>query len=627
MGAIGLMRARKTITFILVVLVLVGVSIVVAYSAFLKGLFHAATTIQESGRAVVLAGNRHVTVEFDTEFPTAPIVVISGNTPTNVMAFATEVSAKTMRIQLSERTESRIAFYWDARWTRQEWSHFDDTERAPTREFYVRQDDQEYAARVTGTSLQRPTEIFVSGPTTTLDSELSDRLIVAANEVYRSEVECGWVDKLRLKIKLRARDCPPRRLYERLPITDLPDSENWAQTLTAGGVLLIDKTYNPADVSLDVAASKLADLWRQTQAADLMQHNNQVLDFIQSTTAAGITDSNNGLTVIRFDTHSDLRAYASPLGYTPQEHIGDFLDTLIGDGFVSEVYWVMPDWTRHRVYADDFHNADTSRFSDSPYSNVHYVQGPSTLEIYVARNTGELHFMSPPEHLLPEEVKRVNFHKVLLDELPDFSDRENIYLEMDADYWSNVGYHTHAGAGHDPTSTELAGSMIRVFDTLLSLGVKPRIASMCLSPAFTANEDRAAMARVFIDALDQSGLDDQLIGYHHVEAYGHVGEASNVLRTSSLSKLLLQLYRLDASTMASDERINIGDRDSETDNATNLIVQALGVTDKRAHELLMHLDRLDGQLDGALDLADIEYYSAFEGPPTMLKERATVVGE
>jgi|GEM_PF-6869673 len=593
-----------------------ALSYVVLEPSLLAGLVRAGASTQQGGHARVAVGDRHVDVQFKEPFPTAPIVQLTARTATRSTAIVRNVSARRFRIELSGRADADIDFAWSASWERQRWSEFDDGEAPPVdlAEFHF--DDHAIRVDTTGKSLYLPTEFWIDAdqlPDGALDvDDLKRALLDAARTAHNAELDCSLVESIRAKLRLRARACPPRPIYDELPSWSAANPDDWRVEEHSDGLRIVRGDHAVSASDDDAIRNSLAQLMSSAYAFDVMPHNNQVIDFLDALIEDGRLSEAQALTIIHFDSHSDLNAYRDPRTFRPREHIGDFLNTLIDRGLVKDIYWVMPDWTDEPPFRSLFADTTVEPLQGNLYAARHYDRGPRQLDLFVDTSTGQTYVEAAPMHVDPSLLRQVRFFKLRLDELPDFSSVDDVYLELDADYFSNTGYHTAAFGSDNPSRDDLRSLLHRVVGKLTDVGVVPMLGSICLSPRYTARDDLPYLQRMFIEAANVAGLNDYLVGYRHLTISGSSEFAHNVRRTDPLANLALDLALLDATAFLADQKIWIADGGDEFTEALSLVQARLGVNRRTAESTLIRMDRFDGRLDGSLDLVDFEYYLATE---------------
>jgi hypothetical protein len=189
--------------------------------------------------------------------------------------------------------------------------------------------------------------------------------------------------------------------------------------------------------------------------------------------------------VIHFDSHSDLNTVFKA-GNAPT--IANYLNQAVLDGTVSEIYWVLPEYARAGTpQSDSFWPApDSFNFGGGPFLGTD--QRDYTMFVYEEGTS----FVRLPKTPLAE----VKVHKVYADELPDFSAEErSLYLDVDADYFSNTGY--GSVAGYNPTEEELAFGLAGFDRALATKHIRPQVFTLSASPFYTACEDIDPILRYF----------------------------------------------------------------------------------------------------------------------------------
>jgi hypothetical protein len=434
------------------------------------------------------------------------------------------------------------------------------------------------------------------------DDAVADAALAAARTSFDDTFTCSWLEQLRFRLYARAAACPQ---WSTPPSGSQPrwrEHDEWSLARTGRGLEIVLANDPPA-ATVDRAAvvSAWSDLLRESVSVDLARHNNQVLDFVDELGREGSVDPSQRLTIIHLDTHSDLHTYPDPAVATDREDISDFMNRLAKDGRLVEVYWVLPDWTRDPAYRAKYWEQP---LPDGPVS---YVEGPRVLEIFPDRAERLLYFGAPAGSA---ETPGVRFHKVLLSELPSFEGRSDVYLEIDGDYFSNTGFDTALHAHANPTRNEMLADFARVAEALHARGVRPLIASWCLSPVYTAREDELDQERFVLDVLRTGAKVDYLLGYRHLEESGARLQARTLRRDTALGRLLLELRESELRRPDGDRNIDLAS--AELADALEVTSRALGLDDLGSRALLRRLDRFDGRLDGTIDLVDVEFYAAID---------------
>lgn len=259
------------------------------------------------------------------------------------------------------------------------------------------------------------------------------------------------------------------------------------------------------------------------QSFDIVSHHNQTLDVVNKLKKQG--KFTPGMTLIHFDTHSDLylQQDCSREDYL-RATIANYVNYLIADGSVSEVYWVLPDWTTGNGNGPSFWATEPLKtVLDGPpikgtNSNPAYILGPSQdLTVYVDTSKKKMFFSQPPDYQSnPDKYKTVAIHKRLTRELPSFTGQSNLLLDIDADYFSNRGHDTAGGGGFNPSDSELSWSLNNFAYGLIKKGINPEIAVVARSPDYCGQEDIAPITKYLSQLFSQPEyIADTIDAYTH----------------------------------------------------------------------------------------------------------------
>jgi hypothetical protein len=567
------------------------------------------------GFVVVEPGDRYAQVEFPAPFPSAPIVTLTPENVAGATSFApVRIDRYGFRLELAEPAATTLSFSWTAAWN-VGFEVEDAVESGLPQRLTAAMGSTAFEARVEAYRGEQPAVLWVSNASlaelSAADDDVAAAAVAAARRMFDDTFTCSWLDELRWLMYARVAPCPAWGSAAERSARQWDDRGEWS-TLRTGRGLEIALGDEPAvqPVAIETVAATWAELLRGSVAVDLMQHNNQVLDFVDALTDDQVLDSTARLTIIHFDTHSDLHAYPDPTVNTDREDISDFMNRLATDGRIAEVYWVLPEWTRNAEYREHYWELG---LPDEPAS---YVEGPQVLDIHADRTQRLLYFGAAPA--AASNIASVRFHKVLLDELPDFTGRSDVYLEIDGDYFSNSGFDTVLQGHTNPTRNDMLVNFATVAEALKTRGVRPLIASWCLSPSYTALEDELDQERFFLEVLRAAPQDDYLLGYRHLEATGAPPRARTLRRNTPIGHVLLDLRTQELTQPDGDRRIELaGD---ELEAALQLTARRLGVDAGRSRILLQRLDRFDGRLDGAVDLVDVEYYAAIDDADRLVRD-------
>jgi hypothetical protein len=557
--------------------------------------------------AYIKIGDRIADVQFTESFPSPPIVNVTAQSMLGSLSFAVvQTDARGFRLELSEPAPREIEFAWDATWDI--WAEVDDMEDRglPGTLTASTADGKSFEPHVEAYQDDRPTALLI--PADQLkdlgadDEDIADAALEAARRSFNDTFSCSWLDKLRRHLHARALECPAWGQAARHDKWASIDLKLWSVDRVPRGLEIVLKNGVKTPVQWEDTVKQWAELMRGSEANDLFPHNNQVLDFLDALIADRKLAAGEKLTIIHFDTHSDLWVYPDPSAYALNQDLSDFLDTVVLKGIATEIYWVLPDWTREDRYAKTFWA------EKMPNEAGPYAEGPQTLKIFVDRNADALYFGSPPR--TAPDLPMVRYHKVLLSELPDFTGRDNIYLEIDGDYFSNTGFDTNLQGRTNPDRGQMVATFATAATTLARLGVKPRFTSWSSSPNYTAPEDELDQEFFFLSVLDRLQAKDYLSGYAHSRSDGNFPRAHNVRRQSALELFLLELELQDFVQSNGDREIDLDSEGSELGFAQQLAARRLGLAADQVPILLRRLDRFDGLTDGRIKFRDLEYFSA-----------------
>lgn len=241
-------------------------------------------------------------------------------------------------------------------------------------------------------------------------------------------------------------------------------------------------------------------------------NHNQELDIWDRAKREGLLKP--GGILIHFDTHSDLSA-ALP----SRETIGDYVNSALIDGTFSEVYWVLPDWTKDPDKSDIFW-----RKEENPIYKGYFVGGESkTYKLYVNIKSRMIFINNAPDYDgNPDNYRIVILHKVTIEELPSLmNDNRQKVFSVDADYYSNTGFDTSGGASHNPSHEELYSNLDSFFVKLDQKGIYPTVVTLAKSPVYTAPEDIPVIKDYFLRKFRPEYFNDSNnnTNYPHFQGY------------------------------------------------------------------------------------------------------------
>jgi hypothetical protein len=253
--------------------------------------------------------------------------------------------------------------------------------------------------------------------------------------------------------------------------------------------------------------------------SDHFAHHNQALDTIHEAQNRGILrgKGTSAPILIHFDSHSDIYDNRG----TPHEAISDYINTLMLNGDVSEVYWVLPNWTETPEAAPAFWANTPPLPLDQEAAFIGDRRNTYTAYIYFDPITQKnaLIFAKPDDfEANPTKYKTITVHKVFINELPTFvGENRQIIADIDFDYFGNNGYDTFGGedfSQFNPSNTELLSSLTD-FNTKLSLMKKPSLVLGSNSPLYTPEEDIPVISNWFAKTFGRDILPNVAGNYSH----------------------------------------------------------------------------------------------------------------
>lgn len=285
------------------------------------------------------------------------------------------------------------------------------------------------------------------------------------------------------------------------------DFNSWTVDTSQNGYVYLREDPTPVTPP---DPQKIKNVFGRAKVADIMPHHNQVLDVYNYASQTGTLIPEEPIKLIHFDTHSDL--IRSNLD---KETIGDWINTVIRDKNVSDVYWVLPDWTKQEearpvLWKDiNYQQALKSRnFSITFNENI------PEQRIIVDTEKQKLYF----EDWLPEDYREdnpkyrtVTLHKTTLAQLEEV--KGNVHVDFCGDYFSNIG--RGDGFNYNASQTELAKNIGNVVEGLTQKGIQPQIVTMATSPAYTPEEDLPQVKAFYHSIVEASTGHGLLLEHQH----------------------------------------------------------------------------------------------------------------
>lgn len=285
-------------------------------------------------------------------------------------------------------------------------------------------------------------------------------------------------------------------------------------------------------------SQKLKDILRHSQVVDYGVDHNQVLDVFEVAKQKGKLSASTPLTILHFDTHSDI--YRSEKD--TKQSIGSWLNTIIAENNVTDVYWVVPEWTKQPPAKDSFWPKDMKNHWAYSKENIPLTICPKGQTVFVDKESQKLLFNGVPADYAshPSKYRLVKIHKVTVDELKPVKSGA-VQLDICGDYFGNSGNDTYNSLNYNYTPTEIHNEFGKMVHKLHDLNIKPLVTTMALSPEYLPSEDHYVVKDIFQTIIEESGKQDYLIGYKHHHNF-HSAPMANLLREGYPVRELLYLF-------------------------------------------------------------------------------------
>lgn len=233
---------------------------------------------------------------------------------------------------------------------------------------------------------------------------------------------------------------------------------------------------------------KMQNVLSRIQVADVSPNHHSAITTLKKAMQQGIISTRNPVTILHFDTHSDLKRNKEPV-----LHIGNWLNTAIEMGVVKEIYWVLPDWTKEDQWQNTFwKKPGFLTKNDNAFANL-MLDPPAEKTFYLEPETRKIHFDKPFDYQTRAHCyKPIKFHKITIDDLPSMPDKNNIMLDICGDYFINSGLSTANNANNISTykenSAEIDSSINEMFTQLEHKSIRPVLYTAAESKGFVPEE-------------------------------------------------------------------------------------------------------------------------------------------
>jgi hypothetical protein len=299
--------------------------------------------------------------------------------------------------------------------------------------------------------------------------------------------------------------------------------ENESVTVQVSSPKLVDKSES---IKINNEASyqqKLESVFGKA-LFDIVQDHNQDIDTIKTAKEKGLID-NTPKTLIHFDYHSDM--------YRDNEHInkryesiGNYINVLMSNGEVNEIYWIIPDNTKVNK------EQKALFWDDQTTENWQFIDGPRDQKIYVDKeNNNALRFNKPKDYT-PVKYDEISFHKRLLSEIPSFKESsKQVIVDIDADFLSYNGYQAFIKGKEslNPGAEQLNQEKKRIIDTLYHQEIKPVLGIFCYSPEYT-NENVKTLLNSFGQEMTEASKYGTPFMIEHRHSNTKAGEVGYTLK-------------------------------------------------------------------------------------------------
>jgi hypothetical protein len=458
----------------------------------------------------------------------------------------------------------------------------------------------------TGYSFFEPTEVRVF-----IDKNISNiPFVYFSSYFFKDKVfqkiwkEYETISKCYIKKDVSLCDCKDKR-YENdwgcmdLSLWEKNHIHDWKVTFNDKYVLLQNPLYAKKTLYSN-QYKKWNEIFNDTKIFDMFIHHNQTLDVINKAKEDKIITDDNEYTILHFDTHSDF--YLSSDTKDFQESIADYINTLILDIPVTKMYWILPDWTLKKEVSHIFWKEFSA---EDLVINEAWVEGEKHMKVYIDENN-KLFFIKP-NNFDDKIYKVVDFFKITAHEIPDFLfDDTYIILDIDEDYFGNVGKDTTGDANYNYTENTLKKVLYDFIDNLYKKHIHPEIVTISRSPFYTPFEDIPIIEGFFQKIILYLEKNDYLFGYKHLDVDGEKINGELIKRDTSILKILFFMSYVDFMSSYPDCQISIIDHNKEFLFVKEKMMQEFFDDEKKVKEMLYKLDYDDTIIDGIINICRLE---------------------
>jgi hypothetical protein len=469
--------------------------------------------------------------------------------------------------------------------------------------YFKGQQNSPFDFQITGSEFHIPTELTF------------EKKIIPQDITSQDKIKNYFLNKVQENLRVlmdkildgeRGRD-----LYSRVPSINSVLSQGkdffqeWFLNEENGEKLTLSKQKEPKK---NYNCAHLKEIFNNSKIVDISERHDQVLDVYKVASEEARIKQDKPITLIHFDTHSDMKDKNDNIDYG----ISVWVNSLIKNYNVTDVYWVLPDWTKKNQVNSLFWAKDDKmpNYIDETFNLM-----PPEFSIYKTKRAKDpfLFFKKPKgyEHN-KDDFSEIKIHKRIMEELPDFNGAKNIHLDFCGDYFGNRGFSTIERTNYNYTKEGLNNLFCKVTESLYEKGVRPFITTMALSREFVPPEDVHEIKHFWQEIVKSSGKGDYLIGYKHADPKkSSVPLMERINAKREPRKLFRTLYELDCADKKSerpDDSIDLTDQTSkEFKEALEAVKRGFVIKDEGlAQTILKRSDKLDGKIDGKLNLIPAE---------------------
>lgn len=287
--------------------------------------------------------------------------------------------------------------------------------------------------------------------------------------------------------------------------------------------------YNPEEF-----VPNIKQVTANAKIIDANLNHNQAIDVINFAKSQGLKTPP---ILINFDTHSDiyLNLNTTYLGAEISDWINEYLAQ---NPEVKEVYWVMPReeaknpylqfefgtndrrYIRYNtaLYGVSLKNSTPLKFLKTPLTKKLYKQefllNPESGKMNEAVNEKYYKKAKINFNLKNPKLRKITVITCTEDTLPDFKGK-NVFLSLDADYFSNSGFDTTGNFINNKNQKQIAYSIFSMMKTLKEKNVRPEIINLTLSPEYVPVEDHRNIIDFYNKIFDITKQPDAINDYQY----------------------------------------------------------------------------------------------------------------